>query len=43
MTDWAVTVNLGGEWQDAVRKEGMLVWTREALLARRPAIVFAHP
>jgi hypothetical protein len=42
MTDWAVTVNLGGEWQDALRKAGMLAWTREALLARRPAIVFAQ-
>jgi hypothetical protein len=42
MTDWAVTVNLGGEWQEVTRKMGMLAWTRDVLLARRPAIVFAQ-
>ena len=42
MTQWAVTVNLGGERQSEGRKDGMIAWTKRALRERRPAVFFAQ-
>ena len=42
VTEWAVTVNLGGECQSATRKEGMLAWTRDVVREHRPAVIFAQ-
>lgn len=44
MTDWAITINLGGEKQTGTAKDGTLTWTHEALAdpVRRPHVVFAQ-
>jgi len=43
VTDWAVTVNLGGPRQAALSSQGMLTWTEDTVLeGRRPRLIFAQ-
>ncbi|MBF4766616.1 endonuclease/exonuclease/phosphatase family protein [Nocardioides agariphilus] len=43
MTDWCVTINLGGPRQSAVAQEGMLAWTQEIMAGQCPPLmIFAQ-
>jgi hypothetical protein len=41
VTEWAVTVNVGGAFMSSARQDSMLAWSNAAL-AREPAFVFAQ-